>query len=100
MSEAFESIRKGLTQAVAHASGKRNILIYRPNKINVKAIRNKIGMTQMQFASSFGISVATLRHWERGDRIPQGPARVLLSVVDKSPKTVLQVAGEALHSAA
>jgi putative transcriptional regulator len=95
MNEAYESIKKGLTEAIAHASGKqeKKIKIYRPNKINVKAIRNKIGMTQTQFASSFGISVATLRHWERGDRIPHGPARVLLSVVDKSPKTVLKVAG-------
>jgi putative transcriptional regulator len=95
MKEAYESIKQGLTEAIAHASGKQDkiIRVYRPNKINVKAIRNKIGMTQMQFASSFGISVATLRHWERGDRIPHGPARVLLSVIDKSPGAVLKVAG-------
>jgi putative transcriptional regulator len=94
MNEAFKSIKKGLTEAIAHASGKpsRKIRTHRPNKINVKAIRHKIGMTQPQFASSFGISVATLRHWERGDRTPHGPARVLLNVVEKSPKTVLRIA--------
>jgi putative transcriptional regulator len=94
MNEAFESIKKGLAEAISHASGKpsRKNRIHRPNKINVKAIRHKIGLTQTQFASSFGISVATLRHWERGDRTPQGPARVLLNVVDKSPKTVLKIA--------
>ncbi len=44
---------------------------------------------QTEFASSFGISVGTLRHWERGDREPHGPARVLLHVVSKQPKIVL-----------
>jgi putative transcriptional regulator len=94
MKSAYESIKKGLQEAIAHASGKKlqKARIHHPNKINVKAIRNKIGMTQMQFASSFGISVATLRHWERGDRTPHGPARLLLNVVEQSPDTVRKIA--------
>ena len=28
-------------------------------------------MTQEQFAARLGVSVANLRHWERGDRSPQ-----------------------------
>ncbi len=36
-----------------------------------------VGMSQVEFAASFGISLGTLRHWERGDRQPQGPARAL-----------------------
>ncbi len=47
-------------------------------------------MSQSEFASSFGISVSTLRHWERGDRSPQGPALVLLNVVAKEPDAVLK----------
>jgi putative transcriptional regulator len=46
-------------------------------------------MSQTEFALSFGISVGTLRHWERGDRQPHGPARVLLQVVARQPKAVL-----------
>jgi putative transcriptional regulator len=92
MSETFNSIKRGLKQAIGDATGKRPIRKHRHNTINVKAIRNKIGMTQMEFASSFGISVATLRHWERGDRMPNGPARVLLTVVEKSPDIVLKAA--------
>lgn len=46
-------------------------------------------MSQTEFASSFGISVSTLRHWERGDCTPQGSALVLLKVVAKEPKAVL-----------
>jgi putative transcriptional regulator len=58
--------------------------------VDVKGLRTKVGMSQNEFASAFGISVATLRHWERGDRTPQGPALVLLNVVAKEPQAVLR----------
>ncbi|HEX8009985.1 MAG TPA: transcriptional regulator, partial [Casimicrobiaceae bacterium] len=38
----------------------------------------------------FGISLGTLRHWERGDRRPHGTALVLLQVIDRNPRAVLQ----------
>jgi putative transcriptional regulator len=47
-------------------------------------------MTQNKFACAFGISVSTVRHWKRGDRVPQGPALVLLNVVAKEPQAVLK----------
>jgi hypothetical protein len=43
------------------------------DKKNMNSFRYKIGMTQIQFASSFDISDAAPRHWERGDRTPHGP---------------------------
>jgi putative transcriptional regulator len=48
-------------------------------------------LTQNQFAATFGISVATLRHWERGDRKPHGPALVLLNAADNDPAGLLQI---------
>jgi len=57
--------------------------------VDVKAVRAKIGMTQEQFAAMFGFSTSTLRHWERGDRTPQGPALVLLNVIEKNPSAVI-----------
>ena len=90
MTRAFESIKQGLLEAIAHASGQRSTaIVHIPQPIDVKAIRKQVGMTQMEFAATFGISVSTLRHWERGDRIPQGPARVLLRVVATTPHAVL-----------
>ncbi|HET8941971.1 MAG TPA: helix-turn-helix domain-containing protein [Rudaea sp.] len=90
MSNAFERIKTGLAQAVTHAKGKPiKARVHVPEAIDVKSIRAKVGMSQLEFAASFGISVGTLRHWERGDRQPQGPARVLLQVVSKQPKAVL-----------
>lgn len=90
MSKAFDSIKAGLTEAITHAKGGPvKARMHYPRAIDVKAIRTQVGMSQTEFASSFGISVGTLRHWERGDRQPHGPARVLLHVVSKQPKAVL-----------
>ena len=38
----------------------------------------------------FGFPVATLRHWERGDRRPRGAALVLLNVIDCEPHAVMR----------
>ena len=65
-------------------------VIHEFTAVDVKDLRAKVGMSQNEFASAFGISVATLRHWERGDRTPQGPALVLLNVVAKEPQAVLR----------
>ena len=48
----------------------------------------KLGMTQEKFAKEFGFSVNTLRHWEQGTRVPEGPARAYLKVIDHDPKAV------------
>lgn len=91
MSRAFESIQTGLEEAIAHASGGAvRARVHRFDAVDVKGIRAKVGMSQAEFAASFGISLGTLRHWERGDRQPQGPARVLLTVLARQPKTVLR----------
>ena len=70
MSRAFDSIKQGLQEAIDHARGDSEaVRVYRPQSIDVKALRTRVGMTQEQFAARFGFSVATLRHWERGDRV-------------------------------
>lgn len=91
MSEAFKSIKQGLTEAIEFAQGQPGeAVVHEFEPLDIKAVRAKIGMTQAEFASTFGISLGTLRHWERGDRKPQGPALVLLNVVAKEPEAVLR----------
>ncbi len=92
MDNVFESIKKGLEEAVDYSEGKTvKVRVFQPEPVNVKSIRQETRLTQDEFASAFGISVATLRHWERGDRKPHGPALVLLNLVKKAPDTVLRV---------
>ncbi len=91
MSEFFESIKQGMTEAVQYSEGKcSKAVVHKFSPLDVKKIRLSLDMSQTEFASSFGISVSTLRHWERGDREPQGPALVLLNVVAKEPQAVLK----------
>lgn len=90
MSDFFNSIKQGLTEAIQYSEAKcPKAIVHQFSSIDVKNIRSNLGMTQIEFASAFGISVSTLRHWERGDRVPQGPALVLLNVVAKEPQAVL-----------
>ncbi|MES1948271.1 XRE family transcriptional regulator [Salinisphaera sp. C84B14] len=96
MSDAFESIKAGLEQAIAHQANKPNeVVVHEMSATDVKAVRDKVGMTQHEFAASFGISLETLRDWERGGRQPHGPARVLLNVLDRRPDAVLSALTEA-----
>ncbi len=90
MSDFFSSIKQGLSEAIQYSEGNLpKAVVHKLNAVDIKNIRTKLGMSQNEFASSFGISINTLRHWERGDRKPQGPALVLLNIVAKEPKMVL-----------
>jgi putative transcriptional regulator len=90
-SAVADSIRRGLEQAIAYADGTAAPGAYNvhiPKKIDVKAIRAKLAMTQEEFAGRFGFSINTLRHWEQGRRIPEGPTRAYLLVIERNPKAV------------
>ena len=56
---------------------------------DVKAIRQRLCMSQPQFAERFGINLATLREWEHERRAPAGPARTLLILISRIPDSVL-----------
>jgi len=57
---------------------------------DVRRVRQKLGKSQTDFAMMIGVSVATLRNWEQGRRVPDGPARALLKVAAKNPKAVAE----------
>lgn len=91
MSDAGDSILRGLEQALAHIKGEADLSQYRIHYrkvLDVRAIRAKTGLTQEAFAQRFGFSVNTLRHWEQGKRQPEGPARSYLKVIDVDPEAV------------
>jgi putative transcriptional regulator len=91
MSKAYNSIRKGLEEALAHAKGED--VGARLHKVDVPepdvaAIRARSGLSQAEFARSIGVAVGTVRGWEQGRRRPEGPARVLLALIQKRPSIV------------
>jgi putative transcriptional regulator len=84
----------GLTEAVKYASGQRGGALVRevkvPESIDVPAVRRKLGLSQREFAFRFGFSLATVQNWEQGHRAPEGPARALLTIIDREPAAVVR----------
>lgn len=64
-----------------------------PALIDISHLRKKLHISQEQFAAYFGISKRTLQEWEQGRRIPNGPARALITVIAKEPKAVQRALG-------
>ena len=58
--------------------------------LDVATIRAKTGLSQDRFAKAFHISPHTLRNWEQGRRVPEGPARALLMAIDRDPQAVMR----------
>ncbi|MDR1909300.1 MAG: helix-turn-helix domain-containing protein [Spirochaetaceae bacterium] len=65
--------------------------IHIPEKIDVKAIRERTGLSQASFACRFGLSLYTLRNWEQGKRQPDPAARAYLKVIEKAPDVIAKV---------
>lgn len=90
-------IIKGLEQAVAHARGEntkaRERTIHVEDSVDVRNIRKKLSLTQQEFSLQFGFSLAAVRHWEQGSRVPEMSARVLLTLIDKDPDYVRRALG-------
>lgn len=66
-----------------------------PGSIDVRAIRDKLGLSRPAFAERFGLAVAAVRDWEQGLRRPDPAARVLLMVIGRSPEVVAEAVAEA-----
>jgi putative transcriptional regulator len=56
---------------------------------NPKRIRQRLRLTQAQFAARFEVPLGTLRDWERGARVPDSAARTLLRVIEHNPDAVI-----------
>lgn len=92
--DVYESIMRGMNEALRHARGEDvpGLVVHHPSPaIDVAAIRGETGLSQDRFAKSIGVSPKTLRNWEQGRRVPQGPARVLLALVAKRPSVVQEL---------
>lgn len=87
--DAFDLVMAGLAEAVEIAEGKvKPARVYAPEDIDVRAIRGRLGLSQVAFAARFGFSPATVRDWEQHRRRPEASARVLLKVIDHEPEAV------------
>ncbi|MDR2710492.1 MAG: helix-turn-helix domain-containing protein [Burkholderiales bacterium] len=87
----FEDLMQSLKEAKAIARGEmpasRRIKVTPPD---VKAARDRVGLSQNEFARLMRVSVKTLQNWEQHRRNPTGPATALLKIVLAEPTAVLK----------
>jgi putative transcriptional regulator len=69
-------------------------------EINVRAIREDLGMTQMQFASAFGLAIGSVRNWEQGRSVPDASMRSYITVIKNAPYAVIDALEKDLCSRA
>lgn len=82
-----------MKEAVSIARGEMSAEVYQihiPSQVDVKSIRQGLGLSQSSFAARFGLSLHTLRNWEQGKRQPDPAARAYLKVIEKAPEVVCE----------
>lgn len=91
---AFEGILQGLQEALSYAKGDDSaaarVVRVAVKPADIKAARKNVGLSRDAFARAFGLSAATLRKWENGERAPTGAARVLLTIISREPEAALR----------
>lgn len=92
MGKAFDKIAKGLNEALAFARGELEpVRLYVPPELNVKSIRNKLDLSQDDFAALFGFTVNQIKDWEQGRSRPIGGVRAYLMMIDCDPRGVISL---------
>ena len=92
--ELFDQLTQSMKEATAIAKGEME-----PSRVftvappDVKAVREKTGLSQSDFAQMIGVKVKTLQNWEQHRRQPSGAAAALLTIFDRVP----EIAIKALH---
>jgi len=77
--------RKRLT---AHVNGNR----YEVQIPDVRAIRERLKLTQESFAARFNLSLRTVQQWEQRRATPDMPARILLKAIEQAPDVIAAAA--------
>ena len=93
--DLFAQLQESIEEAGAHMRGEQDLPeenIHFAGEPDPRAIREKLGVTQKQFAAMLDIPVSTLQGWEQGRRSPRGPAMKLLRIAERRPEVLLEVA--------
>lgn len=60
---------------------------------DARKVREGLGLSQEEFARRFHLSLRTLQEWEQRRRVPDGPARILLQIIDREPEAAARALG-------
>lgn len=85
--ELIESAKEALAIAKGEAKPARAFV---PADVDVRAIRKRLGLSQVAFAARFGFSAGAVRDWEQSRKTPDPSTRVLLKVIEREPDAVVR----------
>jgi len=94
-SNQFDELLASVQEMDKISSGEKSASrVFEYPEPEVRAIREKTGLSQAHFAMLIGVSKRTLENWEQGRRHPTGPAKALLRILDADTERAI----EALHA--
>lgn len=90
-SELLHSVREGgaILRGEKRASRRFDL-----GSSGIRAIRERTGLSQSNFARLIGVSVKTLQNWEQDRRHPTGPAAALLRIIAAEPRLAVKAIHE------
>jgi DNA-binding transcriptional regulator YiaG len=56
--------------------------------VDVREVRDRLGLSQAEFALRFGFELDTIQNWEQGRNKPDGAAQLLLKIIATRPEIV------------
>jgi len=86
-----EDLIEGVRSGIAHLKGEITLRERRyeiPDRVDVKQVREALGLSQTQFAMRYGFNPRTLQEWEQGRTQPDTAARAYLTLIAKEPEIV------------
>ena len=86
-------IEAALGEVVAHVRGEAALscrIVDAPAGEWIVALRKRLKLSRQRFADRFGLDVRAVQEWEQGRRVPDRAARVLLTVIDRDPESVVR----------
>ena len=102
-------VETALEEVLAHVRGEVALpvrIVDGPMADRIVALRKRLKLSRRKFAERFGLDVRALQEWEQGRRVPDRAARVLLTVIDREPDSVVRALaaqesdGGEIHAAA
>ena len=88
-----QEIETALGEVLGHVRGDSALpgrIVDDPNVERIVALRKRLKLSRQKFADRFGLDVRAVQDWEQGRRVPGRAARVLLTVIDRDPESVVR----------
>ena len=88
-----QEIETALGEVLGHVRGESALpcrIVDDPNAKRIVALRKRLKLSRQKFADRFGLDVRAVQDWEQGRRVPDRAARVLLTVIDRDPESVVR----------